>query len=289
MSILKAIISRHESSWKSLTEIDCLNHAAYLAEHQHLLSRGALIQPLKDSFRVVNQNGEVTYHKFVTLDREFISGPCGKRVHLSELCNGRDCQVTLLSNNYISQATAFFSTFLQIREFPAPLEYNQFQSWRGTPTFFYRKFLSPAEQNSNILLYFLADIWGELTLTEKETLSASQIRHLEFYCEHGSLAPLSSCFLRRRTLGFSVQPYMKFLSVDDPDNSRWEFLENFGVTLKPTLDIYIDQIRRVKRDITNFKELSQRASTLYDPLVKFCSQKLNEVKLLRYYAFKTQN
>lgn len=271
--IVLAIIDRHHQvrpSASSLSIEECFDHAAYLTLHQHFLSK-AEIDSLRKSFHVVNHvNRVVKLSKDVLIDRDIAMTP---PTSLSRVCISSSIQ--FLSDRYPPEVTTFFIHPLQLQSFPpltvdVPTDSNCRRSWstiRSIPSPFYTDVLSPTRQGTNVLLYYLADIWDQLT-NKLSKVFLDALQELKCFCENRSLAELSSCFLRTRQLDKFLTLDMNVLEVDCPEDPKWTFLKTLGVSLEPCLDIFIKHLRRKKR--TPLRGIPNLADTLYKDLVMFC-------------------
>ena len=146
---------------------------------------------------------------------------------------------------------------------------------------FYTEILSPRRQSSNVLLYYIADIWDQLRSSSIPIVFAAFTRVLqclECICEDNNpMARLSSCYLRTRRLDTLLTSGRNVLKVDLPAAPKCIFLKSLGVTLEPTLDIYLEQLRRRKTD----KIRPTNVDWFYKDLVLFCKGDRSKFSLVR--------
>ena len=145
--------------------------------------------------------------------------------------------------------------------------------------------MAPRELQSNAVLYLLADIWDEIPHYEKEVLKehGSLVRNLPCLCENGSYMPLSICFLRTSHLNGLLTPSTNVLQVELPNDRKWRFLAEMGVSLEPTLGLFLEQIRGIKNEGLNGGSLA-KAANIYKDLVMFCLRNQNHLTALRFYS-----
>ena len=279
LNIIDAIISKHAkavSEPAKLTWIACVNHARYLCKN-----RIEFNPCLGKIFHAANHKKSVTLASDVILDREFM-GPEGQTILLSRLCtNVGNPPILFLSEEYDPTTKEFLREIALTKAFPPllPETLGAFGK-KGYVSTFYTVYLSPERQKSNMLLYFLAEIWPEIPITQRNFLvaSKSEIHSLQFLCVDNSFASLSSCFLGTESLQQVLTTEHNVLKLDNPDDEKWGYLECFGVTREPTLDVFLNHIRRAK----NFGDQQRLdGSDLYDELVKFCMTRAsNDINLL---------
>jgi hypothetical protein len=124
----------------------------------------------------------------------------------------------------------------------------------------------------NLLLYYLSDKnIGSASGPAKDILYDA-LRKLEFLCENGSFVVISKCYLRTSRLQNFLTEDMNILCIESPDDRRWSFLKDVGVTVEPNLELYLDQLRTQKRNhALNVHDLQQGIeNVLYQDLVSFC-------------------
>ena len=288
--IVRAIIKTHEqarlSTSLSLEASVCIKHAAYLSSHRHDIDYDGL-QKLKLSFHLVDQLGEV-----ITSPKEFIINhqiQMQSPIRLSEVAPASSFH--FLNKAYSDAVMDFLQEILCIMSFPPPTEEKRIfmrrtgkkRQIKGVvviPSPFYTELLSPEAQTSNVLLYYLADIWEGLAQTSAVGVLLSALRETCCVCEDGSLTKLPTCFLRTRQLNRFLTSGLKVLQVESPDDPKWLFLKDLGVSTEPSLEIFIEDLRRKKVEIAD-GDASARIDWLYKDLVLFCQGNLNDFSPLR--------
>lgn len=289
VDIVRAIIKIHDQALlltrRSLEASVCIKHAAYLSSHRHHIDHDGL-RKLKLSFHLVDQLGEV-----IISPKEFIINhqiQMQSAIRLSEVAAASSFH--FLNKAYSDAVVDFLQETLCIMSFPPLTEKRIFMRTTKRkrliedvvliPSPFYTELLSPKAQTNNVLLYYLADIWNGLAQTSVVGVLSSALRETCCLCEDGSLTKLSSCFLRTRQLNRFLTSGVKVLQVESPDDPKWIFLKNLGVSTEPSLEIFIDDLRRKKVEIAN-GDASTKIDWLYKDLVLFCGGNLNDSGALR--------
>ena len=98
-------------------------------------------------------------------------------------------------------------------------------------------------------------------------------------------AKLFSYFLHILQLDKLLLPGMNILLLNSLENAKWAFLMNLGVLFEPTLEVYLEQVRRNKREICEKGAASISTGIIvnrfYKDLVIFCKNLSNILWTLR--------
>jgi len=288
--IVRAIINAHarepESSLESsLSDSICFQHAAYLARHRYVLDYNTK-RRLRESFYVVDHAGHISKaHNEFVIDHKIQTIP---PMLLSQVHNASSFR--FLNKSYADDVVEFLIEILNIKHFPSLTESQLYMRRRKkkrwiedtmtVPSSLYIEILCPRTQNNNLLIYYLADIWRDFMSSPGFDVLSEAFREMLCYCENGSLAPLSSCFLRTRHMGNILNANMKVLRLDSPDDPKWLFLRDLGVSLEPTLDLFIEELRQKKSEVADVDVFS-RIDWLYKGLAVFCQGRSDDLQPLR--------
>lgn len=295
--IIRAIIECHRRAQQSnrsptstLGSKTCLDHASYLSQRRHLLGSSD-VQNLRYYFHVVDHLGRVvSISPNVLKDREI---QATSTTLLSQIC--KSASFHFLNEEYPPPVIEFLCIRLEIQSFPAFVERknigrwskrgNLCEHWVNVPSAFFTDILAPKQQKNNIILYYLADIWNLIpnrSISSDFSTLVEGLQDLEYFCENGTLAKLSSCYIRTRHLDKILTSEMNILQVECQDAPKWAFLKELGVTVEPTLETYLDQIRRKKNDVPTDLEVSASiVDWLYKDLIMFCRGQLDDFWKLR--------
>jgi hypothetical protein len=251
--IMDEIITLHEKEQSLETDI-CLNHTQCLAQAKHLTPNQKL--RLGQFFHVVDQAGNVKLSKDVLIDWNFPGNKYIAATTLSTACGSST--LSFLNQNYRADDQNFLRSCTKI----------QFNLSDTTALSVYMNYLAPKQQGNNLLLYYLADRKFASFATKRGTKLCNALGELDFICESGSPAPMSSCYLRTSSLSQLLTENMSVLQIEGPDDQKWSFLADFGVTIEPSLPLYLRRLRLQKSKETLSQEEGIE-NRLYKELVRF--------------------
>lgn len=166
----------------------------------------------------------------------------------------------------------FINNCLQVRKLPFLLDQSRVSK-------FFTHDLAPKRQGDNRLLYLLAEpeIWDGINYANKAAIQ-NELQKVTAFCEDKCLRDLRQCYLRTRELTALLTPEMNALQLSDPNNGKWRFLQDLGVTIRPNLKLYLDKLRWLKAG--SIRTLKQQVGMIYHKLETVCP--LNEQQTLRY-------
>jgi hypothetical protein len=107
-------------------------------------------------------------------------------------------------------------------------------------------FLSPefkemaVEVSSRELLLVLKQYWSRIA-GRLRNVGIWQLSQTEVECENGVVLPLKDTSLKRKTL--ARYPLLDSLPIDNPNDSSWDFLRTFGVSIEVNLHFLIKLLR----------------------------------------------
>jgi hypothetical protein len=228
-------------------------HARYLSSHwpkfkdqlsPHSRSR------LAHDFKFLDSNWHHGAAKDMTQNTQLDTGT-GSKYRLADLQSSR---VRILNPLYGDLYADFIQTFA-IRALP-PL------SIRHDLNDFYRRDLAPSETGDNRLLTVLMEpqLWDGVSSS-----LAQECGKIGVMCKNG-LKPLKSCYLGTQELALLLTDDMNVLVVADPDSSKWTRLAGMGVTFKPDVKLFVDQLMRLKKTFQSSD--MTRVDNIYQSLVK---------------------
>jgi hypothetical protein len=276
--IIRAIIEHHRQTPESSLSIDeCLKHAAYLTNRQHMISIPER-QQLREVFHFVDHKKIIVRGaENIILDCE-ISINDGVITTLSQMCKS-DSSLHFLGKDYPPPVWQFLQSSMGIKPFlpftkKAVFERlskkrRLFKEEREVVSTVYTELLAPERRRDNNLLYYLSDLLnGDVHHVPHSFWEA--IHELPCLCENGSFAILEKSFLRTRSLDALLSTESNILAVDSPDDPKWEYLKGMGVTLQPNLETHLQLIRRRKSEISNGQEITADVfKRIYSDIVLF--------------------
>jgi hypothetical protein len=284
LDIVRAIVKAHSQAGRtSLTASECIKHATSLARRRHMLN-GSARRGIKQSFYIVDQDGDISnLHKKFVRDRQMQTTP---RVWLSGVRNANSFRI--LSEDYEDHVEGFLVEHLGIDSFLPPTEEvsvlkKRKKRWiedtQAFPSKCYTETLCPLTQNSNILLWYLAEIWSEFMRAPGFFDLKPALLEMHFYCENGSHHPLSSCFLQTKHMKSLLSPDMNILKIEQPDHPKWLFLTELGVALEPNLNLFIEDLRHKKSKVYSDDDVFYKIDWLYKDLALHCQGNLDNSSL----------
>lgn len=107
---------------------------------------------------------------------------------------------------------------------------------------------------SRQLLVVLHAYWPYLQgrLTQRALYQLSQI---DIDCEDGSSHKLNGTYIKRKSL---LQSDLPFLPIEDPDDYRWDFLQQFGVSTEVNGSFFLKRLVQLQRSGSTDEELVKK-------------------------------
>ena len=272
--VIETIINYHIKIGKGPSNISStvlLEHAQYLSE---LIPEVLELSPnwlkmLKLSFHLFDRAGRPSPNNEIVLDGVFKWS--GGEYLLSSINSNA---VRILHEDYTKHngLMTFINSCLQVRKLPSLLDQSRASK-------FFTHDLAPKRQGDNRLLYLLAEpeIWDGIDDYNKAAIR-NELQRVTAFCEDKCLRDLRHCYLRTRELTALLTPEMNALQLFDPNNAKWRFLQDLGVTIRPNLKLYLGKLRWLKAG--SIRTLQQQVGIIYHKLETGCP--LNEQQTLRY-------
>ncbi|KAJ7655665.1 hypothetical protein DFH06DRAFT_1132757 [Mycena polygramma] len=114
----------------------------------------------------------------------------------------------------------------------------------GALCFEFRSFLIYSKLGSEKVLRALRDYWPRLSPKMSAAYAKKLGGEISVICEDGQRCRLNATAARRKSLQTFTD--LHFLPLDDPGAECWNFLEAFGVTMRPDGLMYLKRLKRLR-------------------------------------------
>jgi hypothetical protein len=276
--VIRAIIKQHleiDNRQSPIYIPTFFEHAEFLSSRRNELDQlpKDLKQTLKSSFRLLDTEHYSRPSNQLILDR-IVKWATGE-YRLSSI---NSSTLRIVHRDYHIDWISSIDPYLDLRKFPGLL------SPQGQLSDFYRKDIAPQTQHDNKLLYLLAepDVCASINGL---AFVQNELGGVKVYCKDGSLQMLRACYLPTMELKDMLSPDMEILQIADADNEKWRFLEGLGVTIRPTLKLYLGKLRRLRAASSSASQKLEQVGTIYEHIQEVCTQ--NDYQQLRYPALSS--
>jgi hypothetical protein len=261
-SVVKAIIAHHQQIANHeigpFPPDPLFEHAKYLYEHRESALKElppTWLRELNTSFQLLDRERRHSSSRQIVLDRDI---EWYSTVFRLSNIGSRSLRVL---HPYYEGMMPFINEYLNVAKFP-PLT-DQFDNLST----FYLGDMAPMKLGDNKVLALLAEQWIS---KGRELLYLSSVsdplRKMAVRCENDSFQVLETCYLPTNQLKPLLQPAMNILSLPDPDNVKWKFLELLGVRFSPDMGLYLDQLRNLRKTALPEESLKIKAGQIYTML-----------------------
>jgi hypothetical protein len=236
VTIINAIFARHASTTPSNSgnlKKECIAHALFLTQHQHLIDWASRAKSGSTFYVRVTGKGRIVEAKKAICNQRIVQ----KKKSVVFLGSFLPSDTfPFLNNAYPLEVVRFLTERMGVTRL-LPLTEPSARTGDATPKHhsLYTTAFSPTKQKRNIVLDYFASVWSEIpTQVLRHSNFLRDLKNLPCLCENGQYVPLVQTALRTSRLSQKIPPPRKnVLAVLEPESPRWNFLKELGVVTTP--------------------------------------------------------